>query len=85
VCNTENAAADWHAGRSFFATSNGFIGGYQATTSALPITAIAQAKDGSMEQDYDYALARFRSDLPLAEQLGNRAGQQAVRRLNPIS
>jgi PmbA protein len=83
VCNTENAAADWHAGRSFFATTNGFVGGYQATTSALSITAIAQAKDGSMEQDYEYALARFRSDLPLAEQLGNRAGQHAVKRLNP--
>jgi PmbA protein len=37
------------------------------------------------ERDYDWRSARHRSDLDSAEAIGKRAGERAVRRLNPGS
>jgi PmbA protein len=83
VVNSEGAAAEWQRSSRFFVTSNGFVGGYRASNSMLSITAIAKDQNGEMEQDYDYALTRFRQDLPAPELLGSTAGQLAVKRLHP--
>jgi PmbA protein len=82
VTNSEGAGAS--AGRSIFAlaTSHGFAGVSHA--SGYGISASVLAGDGdAKERDYDWRSARHRSDLDSAEAIGKRAGERAVRRVNP--
>jgi PmbA protein len=82
VTNSEGAGAS--AGRSIFAlaTSHGFAAA--AHSSGYGMSASVLAGDGDdKERDYDWRSARHLSDLDSAEAIGRRAGERAVRRLNP--
>ncbi len=63
-------------------TSNGFARSYERTSVSVSVSAIAGEGTG-MERDYDYSAAIHLSDLRLPEAVGQRAGERAVRRLNP--
>lgn len=84
VTNSEGAGAS--AGRSIFAlaTSHGFAGVSHASGYGLSASVLAGEGDAK-ERDYDWRSARHRSDLDSAEAIGKRAGERAVRRLNPGS
>lgn len=84
VTNSEGAGAS--AGRSIFAlsTSHGFSGVSHASGYGLSASVLAGEGDAK-ERDYDWRSARHRSDLDSAEAIGKRAGERAVRRLNPGS
>jgi PmbA protein len=64
------------------ATSEGFLGGYSGTSRSVAVSVIA-GEGTQMERDYDYAHTRFADDLESAEAVGKRAGERAVKRLNP--
>lgn len=82
VTNSEGAGAS--AGRSIFAlaTSHGFAGVSHASGYGLSASVLAGEGDAK-ERDYDWRSARHRSDLDRAEAIGRRAGERAVRRVNP--
>ena len=82
VTNSDGGAADY--GRTFvtLATSEGFLGGYAGTSRSVSASVIA-GEGTEMERDYDYARSRFAADLEAAETIGRRAGERAVKRLNP--
>ncbi len=80
VSNSEGADAGWGRGRTYLVASNGFAGGYGATTSSLGASVVAGAGD-RMERDYDGATTRFFADLPDPATIGRSAGERAVRRL----
>ena len=84
VTNSEGAGAS--AGRSIFAlaTSHGFAGVSHASGYGLSASVLAGEGDDK-QRDYDWRSARHRSDLDSAEAIGRRAGERAVRRLNPGS
>jgi len=82
VTNSEGGSADYGRTMVTLATSEGFLGGYTATSRS--ISASVMAGDGTdMERDYDYTHTRFSDDLEAAETVGKRAAERAVKRLNP--
>jgi len=82
VTNSEGAEASWSRTTYALAGSNGFAGAYRRTTHSTSATALAGSGTG-MERDYDYATAIHLADLRDPAAIGRRAGEQAVRRLDP--
>ena len=82
INNSEGAGAS--AGKSIFAlaTSDGFTGVSHASGYGMSASVIAGEGDGK-ERDYDWHSARYLSDLNQPADIGRRAGERAVRRLNP--
>ncbi|MTI00598.1 TldD/PmbA family protein [Roseibium sp. RKSG952] len=82
VTKSGGANASWRVAGMVLATSHGFTGSYQSSRFGLDMTAIAG--DGtSMERDYDFDYRTFLEDLDNPEAVGTRAGQRAVKRINP--
>jgi PmbA protein len=63
-------------------TSHGFHGATIASRHGIAMTAIAGDGTG-MERDYDFSSTLHATDLDSAEAIGRRAGERAVKRLNP--
>jgi PmbA protein len=82
VTNSEGGSADYGRTMVTLATSEGFLGGYAGTSRSVAVSVIA-GEGTAMERDYDYSSARFGGDLEAADLVGKRAGERAVRRLNP--
>lgn len=80
VTNTDGASAGWSSSRWTLVTSGGFTGVYQASASSIGASAIAGDSDG-METGYEGRSARWRTDLPPPERMGQEAGRRAVERL----
>jgi len=82
VTNSEGAGASASRTTIAIATSAGFARGY--TTSGYGCSASVIAGEGSgMQRDYAYHSARHIADLEDAAAIGRRAGERAVKRLNP--
>jgi len=82
VTNSEGAGASASRTTIAIATSTGFARGY--TTSGYGCSASVIAGEGSgMQRDYAYHSARHVADLEDAAAIGRRAGERAVKRLNP--
>ncbi|HWY61631.1 MAG TPA: TldD/PmbA family protein [Rhizomicrobium sp.] len=82
VTNSEGGGASFSRAAVALATSNGFYGRYAGTSHSIGVSMLAGEGVG-MERDYDQASARHAGDLRSAEDIGRRAGELAVRRLNP--
>ena len=82
VTNSEGADAGWRRGRTVMATSNGFAGIEEGTSFSLSASVLA-GEGTAMERDYDWTAAVYASDLEAASLIGLRAGERAVKRLNP--
>jgi PmbA protein len=64
------------------ATSTGFVRGFVSSGYGCSASVIA-GEGAAMQRDYAYHSARHLSDLEGAEEIGRRAGERAVKRLNP--
>ena len=82
VTNSEGGGVSFTRASVALATSHGFYGRYAGTSHSIGVSMLAGEGVG-MERDYDQASARHTADLRSAEDIGRRAGEQAVRRLNP--
>jgi PmbA protein len=82
VTNSNGAEAGFQRSRIAILGSNGFAGEYARSSHSVSVSAVAGEGTG-MERDYDHSLAVHLSDLDDAATLGRRAGERAVRRLNP--
>jgi PmbA protein len=82
VTNSEGAEATWGLSTVAMAASNGFAGAYSRSRHGLGVSVLA-GEGTAMERDYDFATAVFSGDLDLGEDVGRRAGEKAVARLNP--
>lgn len=80
--NSEGASFESYAGRRVFANSRGFVGSYRTSSCGLSVSPVAK-HNGSMERDYWYTSGRAAAKLESAEDVGRRAAERAVRRLNP--
>ena len=82
VTNSEGAGAS--AGRSIFAlaTSHGFAGVTSSSGYGVSASVLAGESDAK-ERDYDWRSARHYDDLDSAVAIGKRAGERAVKRVNP--
>ncbi len=82
ITNSEGADASWGVSAVDLATSHGFAGRYRTSSHSVS-TAVVAGDGTAMERDYDYAVARHLCDLEDAADVGRRAGERAVKRLNP--
>ncbi len=82
VTKTDGSAASAGHREIALVTSNGFSGAYRRTGYSISASAIA-GEGTSMERDYDYSSKVHFSDLEDADGIGRRAGERAVRALNP--
>jgi PmbA protein len=82
VANSGGASAGWSLGGMVLATSHGFVGSYLSSRFSLSASAIA-GSGTAMERDYEFAVRTHRADLADPETIGRKAGERAVRRLNP--
>ena len=82
VTNSEGAEASWGVTEVALAASNGFAGGYRRSSYSIAASVVAGTGQ-KMERDYDYTAAVFDGDLESPEEIGRRAGERAVARLNP--
>ena len=83
VTNSEGGGASAGRAVTALATSTGFRGGKQSSSFSASASVLAGA-GGDMQRDYAWAEARHFADLEAADAIGTRAGERAVRRLNPI-
>ena len=81
VSQVQQASAAYGARDVFIAASNGFSGGYRRTDRMTGCTAIAGEGLG-MERDSCYESRIFQSDLPDPTEIGTRAGERAVARID---
>ncbi len=82
VTNSEGGSASFGRSVAALVTSNGFAQGYGATSHSLSASVIA-GEGSLMQRDYAYRTMRHAADLPPASEIGRRAGDRAVARLNP--
>ena len=82
VTNSEGAEIGWCKSHIHLLNSNGLDVNY--TTSNYSLYAILIAGKGtSMEREYEFGNSIFEKDLPKAKLIGQKAGELAVKKLNP--
>ncbi|GGE91785.1 TldD/PmbA family protein [Stappia taiwanensis] len=82
VTKSGGASASWRLGGLVLVTSHGFRGGYLVSRHGVSVTAIA-GEGTNMERDYDFDSRTYLGELDASEEIGRRAGERAVARLNP--
>ncbi len=82
VTNSEGAGASASRTIIALATSTGFARGYATTGYGCSASVIA-GEGGGMQRDYAYHSTRYLADLEDGPSIGARAGERAVKRLNP--
>jgi PmbA protein len=82
VTNSNGASASASASTIALATSGGFAGATRASGHGCSASVIA-GEGASMQRDHAWHSARHLDDLEPAGEIGRRAGERAVARLNP--
>ncbi|HEX6605188.1 MAG TPA: metallopeptidase TldD-related protein [Sphingomicrobium sp.] len=82
VTNSSGAGASASASTLALATSGGFSGAYRTTGHSCSATVVA-GEGATMQRDHDWNGARHLEDLDPPSEIGRRAGERAVARLNP--
>ena len=82
VTNSSGASASASALTIALATSGGFSGAYRTSGHGCSATVIA-GEGATMQRDYSSHSARYLADLESGREIGLRAGQRAVSRLDP--
>ncbi|MCH8322380.1 MAG: TldD/PmbA family protein [Proteobacteria bacterium] len=82
ITNSEGAGAGWSKKTKYFLTSKGFRGSYSSSSFSLSAVVIA-GQGARMERDYEYSTTRFLADLKTPEEIGRKAAERTVKRLNP--
>lgn len=81
IQGSEGATVGSHRGRSLYANSHGFIASRLGTSHSLSCAVVAGSGE-HMQRDYWYSSARSAQDLLAAVDIGRKAGQRAVARLD---
>jgi PmbA protein len=82
VTKSGGASASAGIGGLVLVTSHGFHGATIASRHGISMTAIAGDGTG-MERDYDFSSTLHARDLEAPQAIGRRAGERAVKRVNP--
>jgi PmbA protein len=84
ISNSEGASVDTYQGIRVMGNTLGFLQGYAATRHSLSCSVLAQ-RGNSMQRDYWYTVARNALDLEPAIDVGKKAAERALRRLQAQS
>ena len=81
INNSEGASVSSHEGGRVYANSHGFMGSTISSRHSVACTLIAN-DDRGMQRDYWYDIARDAADLDSAQNIGQRAANNTLQRLN---
>ncbi|AXK40216.1 metalloprotease PmbA [Crenobacter cavernae] len=81
LTNSEGGTVSTQSSHFIYANSHGFLAGFPTSRHSLSVAAVAEA-DGAMQRDYWYSVARHVDDLEPAADIGRKAGERTVARLN---
>ena len=84
ITNSGGGGASASASTFAIATSHGFAGATRATGYSNSVSVVG-GEGGAMQRDYAWHSARHFVDLEAPEDIGRRAAERAVARLNPVS
>lgn len=82
ISKSMGASAGWGTSGFVLATSNGFSGSYLRSGFSVS-TAMLCGEGEKMERDYDYSSAVFQEDLRTSKDIGQSAGERAMRKQGP--
>ena len=82
VTNSEGAEIGWNKSKLHLFNSNGLNANYQSSNYSIYAVLIA-GHGTSMEREYEFASSIFEKELTKTSIVGKKAGEQAVKRLNP--
>jgi PmbA protein len=82
VAKSGGASASSGIGGMVLVTSTGFHGSYLRSSQGFSMTAIS-GEGTAMERDYDFSSAPHAADLDSPADVGRKAGERAVARVNP--
>lgn len=82
IAQVQSASAGYGRRDVHLAATNGFSGGYRRSSRALSCVAIA-GEGLAMERDYDGDSRTFQAELRSAQEIGRRAADRALERVNP--
>lgn len=82
ITNSSGSGASAGMGGMVLVTSHGFSGAYMGTRFGRSVSVIA-GEGTKMERDYDFDSRSFFAELDRPEEIGRRAGERTVKRLNP--
>jgi PmbA protein len=81
IRNSEGGFFDAALGHRAFANSQGFTGEFRRSYCSLAAVPVAQDREGLMQRDYWFSIARTISRLETPEQVGQVAARRTLRRL----
>nr|VFK26363.1 MAG: PmbA protein [Candidatus Kentron sp. MB] len=81
ITNSEGASVNWHEGTHVYGNTHGFLGVHSGTRHSIDCTVIAGSGAG-MQRDGWYTSARDPADLEDAKNVGIKAAQKAIARLD---
>lgn len=84
IRNSEGASVNTHQGIRVMGNTLGFLQGHASTRHSLSCSILAQRGD-SMQRDYWYTVARDARNLEPAADVGTKAAERALRRLQARS
>lgn len=84
ISNSEGASVNTHQGIRVMGNTLGFLQGYASTRHSLSCSVLAQRGD-SMQRDYWYTVARDANNLESAADVGRKAAERTLRRLQARS
>ena len=82
ITNSEGGGSGWERATTALVTSHGFEGAYTSTSFSTSCAVIG-GEGEAMERDYASHAARHLADLDAPEDIGARAGERTMARLNP--
>jgi PmbA protein len=82
IKQSDGASYDSHYGVKVYGNSHGMLGSYASSRHSVSCCVIAADKDGNMERDYSYSVARHRDDLWKPQVVGNEAAKRTISRLD---
>lgn len=81
ISNSEGATVNTHQGIRVLGNSLGFLQGVTLSRHSLSCSVLAE-RGGNMQRDYWYSVARNPRDLESAVEVGKKAGERTIRRLD---
>jgi PmbA protein len=83
IKQSDGASYDSHYGVRVYGNSHGLLASYASSRHSVSCCVIGQGKNGEMERDYSYSVARHKNDLWAAAEVGRLAAERTVSRLDP--
>lgn len=82
IKQSDGASYDSHYGVKVYGNSHGLLASYASSRHSISCCVIGEGKNGEMERDYSYTVARHRDDLWTPELVGQQAAEKTISRLD---